>query len=81
MVQTDNNYERLYRTRGGKNSGGPEIPSSFGTLCIFDTLGKGDITKYEEIAETNYILCLNQLALLSYRQEIEEFQHRQAMRK
>lgn len=47
---------------------------------MFDILAKGDITKFDEIADTNYILCLNQLMLLKYKNDIEEYHHKQNMK-
>lgn len=48
---------------------------------MFDILANGDITKFDEIADCNYILCLNQLMLLKYKDDIKEYHHKQSMKK
>lgn len=44
---------------------------------MFSRLANDDITKYEEIEELNYILCLNQLSLWKYQDEVKEWHMKQ----
>ena len=43
---------------------------------MFDILANGDVTKFEEIANTNHLLCLNQLLLLKYKSDIQEWHNK-----
>ena len=47
--------------------------SRFGWLAIVEKLARGDITKFEEVTNQNYIACLN---LLSFWKEREAIQNR-----
>lgn len=40
---------------------------------MFDKLANGDVTKYDEVGELNYVFCLTKLALMDYQDEINEW--------
>jgi len=48
---------------------------------MFNRLAKDDITKFDEVGDMNYILCLNQLSLWYYQNEIEEWHYKQINKK
>jgi len=74
------NYERLYIEKGGDQNA-PKIPDGFNWLMFYDKLSNGDATKYDEVGELNYTLCLNKLSLMSYQDEIREYYEKQQNKK
>jgi len=48
---------------------------------MFNRLAKDDMTKYDLIEEQTYILCLNQLSLWKYQDEIQEWHYKQQQKR
>ncbi len=46
-----------------------EESSSFSWIGVIEKLAGGDITKFESVTETDFILCLNWLSYLTYKEK------------
>lgn len=80
MDFTESNYSKLFESEAGSDVG-PQIPPEFAWHSMFNRLAKDDITKFEEVEQINYITALNQLSLWYYQAKIQEWHHKQQMRK
>lgn len=49
-----------------------KMPDDLNYVAMIDRLADGDITKHEQIYNTNYIECLNLLSLWHYRDEYQK---------
>lgn len=63
------NYHILYE---GGTSTSVTMDPVWNWISMVDRLANGDITKHEQIYETNYIECLNLLAFWSYKDKYHQ---------
>jgi hypothetical protein len=80
----NNNYEILFSRPSASQINKvvvDEMPEELNWIAMVDRLSGGDITKHNQIYETNYIECLNLMAYWVHRDKHIEQMNRAIMRK
>jgi hypothetical protein len=80
----NNNYEILFSRPSASQINKvvvDEMPEELNWIAMVDRLSGGDITKHNQIYETNYIECLNLLSYWHHRDRHVEQMNRAIMRK